>query len=52
MPPSKKLHVGNLPELCLSSELEELFESHGRVMEVVVIKDSYAFVVRISEYLL
>jgi RNA recognition motif-containing protein len=39
-----KLYVGNIPQAISSTELKELFEKYGKVLECDVIKD-YAFVV-------
>ncbi|CAF1170324.1 unnamed protein product [Adineta steineri] len=38
-----KLYVGNIPEAISSTELKELFEKYGKVLECDIIKD-YAFV--------
>jgi RNA recognition motif-containing protein len=41
-----KLYVGNIPASVSSTELKELFEKYGKVLECDIIKD-YAFVVSI-----
>ncbi len=41
-----KLYIGNIPTSVSSTELTELFEKYGKVLECDIIKD-YAFVVRI-----
>ena len=39
-----KLYIGNVPQSVSSTELAELFEKYGKVLECDIIKD-YAFVV-------
>ena len=39
-----KLYIGNIPSSVSSTELKELFEKYGKVLECTIIKD-YAFVV-------
>jgi len=39
-----KLYIGNVPSSVSSTELTELFEKYGKVLECDIIKD-YAFVV-------
>jgi RNA recognition motif-containing protein len=39
-----KLYIGNIPASVSSTELKELFEKYGKVLECDIIKD-YAFVV-------
>jgi RNA recognition motif-containing protein len=39
-----KLYIGNIPPSASSTELTELFEKYGKVLECDIIKD-YAFVV-------
>lgn len=39
-----KLYIGNVPGSVTSTELKELFEKYGKVLECDIIKD-YAFVV-------
>ncbi len=41
-----KLYIGNIPTSVSSTELTELFEKYGKVLECDIIKD-YAFVVSI-----
>ncbi len=43
-----KLYIGNVPPTVSSTELKELFEKYGKVLECDIVKD-YAFVV--SEYI-
>jgi len=39
-----KLYVGNVPRSMSSTDLKELFEKYGKVLECDIVKD-YAFVV-------
>ena len=39
-----KLYIGNIPPTVSSTELKELFEKYGKVLECDIVKD-YAFVV-------
>ena len=39
-----KLYIGNIPASVSSTELKELFEKYGKVLECDIVKD-YAFVV-------
>ena len=39
-----KLYIGNVPSAINSTELKELFEKYGKVLECDIVKD-YAFVV-------
>lgn len=39
-----KLYIGNVPPTVSSTELKELFEKYGKVLECDIVKD-YAFVV-------
>lgn len=39
-----KLYIGNVPSAVSSTELKELFEKYGKVLECDIVKD-YAFVV-------
>lgn len=39
-----KLYIGNIPSTVSSTELKELFEKYGKVLECDIVKD-YAFVV-------
>lgn len=39
-----KLYIGNIPSSVSSTELKELFEKYGKVLECDIVKD-YAFVV-------
>jgi RNA recognition motif-containing protein len=41
-----KLYIGNVSSSVNSTELKELFEKYGKVLECDIIKD-YAFVVRV-----
>jgi RNA recognition motif-containing protein len=43
-----KLYIGNIPSSVSSTELKELFEKYGKVLECDIVKD-YAFVVRPAE---
>lgn len=43
-----KLYIGNVPNSVTSTELKELFEKYGKVLECDIIKD-YAFVVSHQE---
>jgi len=41
-----KLYIGNVSSSVNSTELKELFEKYGKVLECDIIKD-YAFIVRV-----
>ena len=43
-----KLYIGNIPSSVSSTELKELFEKYGKVLECDIVKD-YAFVVRAEQ---
>ena len=43
-PMPTKLYIGNIPASVDSTELKELFEKYGKVLECDIVKD-YAFVV-------
>lgn len=46
-----KLYIGNISPSVSSTELKELFEKYGKVLECDIVKD-YAFVVSVCQVVL